>query len=159
MVLIFWSSCVITIDSSLLSKLLLTSWVYVSGFGETDIAVKQNIFDFCCFLGVGGRSPPLKTENNWPLVMTTFLIMSFAEALVTVQSPILPKRWQHWVTGGFWQRPHQWPGDPPHERIISCLHSPKLLWPLSKLLDKTVTLSARTREQADSRVSLSIFTQ
>ena len=80
-----------------------TSWVCVSGQVEYS-SVADNTLEvrrhFCLgWCWSGAPSPLSRTESNWPLAMTTFwIITGFAEALVTVQSPSSPRRWQHWVT-------------------------------------------------------------
>lgn len=99
-----WWISVVTMESSLWSKFLLTSWVFVSGQVEYEChwqyCGSKRKKNFCLgWCWPRTTSPLLRTESNWPLVMTTFLIiMGLAEAPVTVQSPSLPKRWQHWVT-------------------------------------------------------------
>lgn len=92
------------------------------------------------------RPPLSRTESNWPLVMTTFLIITgfVAEALVTVQSPSLPKRWQHWVTEKDLAASTpvaRWLVLPRCEDFVLIRRDVFWLW--SKLLNDTVTLRAR----------------
>lgn len=148
-----WWIGVVTMESILWSKLLLTSWVCVSGQVEylsaTDntVGVRETFF-VVVWAGVDlEMSPLLRTESNWPIVMTTFLIiMGFAEALVTVQSPSLPKRWQHWVTEkdlAASTSVARWLVLPRCEDFF-LIHPKNVFWLWSKLLNETVTLRART---------------